>query len=298
MSKAYDDLLNVQAEAAKDEKAAFVEESKKNRTFCYEKAEEMTQLVVGNEEHFQQFLNMQSRFDRYTPNNVLLIMAQEPDAIKIGDYGYWKDHGAYIKRGEEPILILEPGKEYTREDGSIGTYYNAKKLYDVSQTTYGTRITPAEVLDDRTLVRAIVSNPPVSIVSEEPKNMPEGKEAVFLPESDCILVKKGMGAHDIFRSLVPELVYAGLADGDRDYDKREDAMHANGVTYMLCKKYGIEPPAMDFGQVPAYFEGKEPKEIRSEFSQMRESMNTISGKMSKVVEAEKQKAKNDRGEAR
>ena len=298
MSKAYDDLLNVQAESAKDEKAAFVEESKKNRTFCYEKAEEMTKVVAENGEQFQLFLDLQSRFDRYTPNNELLIMAQEPDATRLGDYGYWKDHGAYIKRREEPILILEPGKEYTREDGSIGTYYNAKKLYDVSQTTYRTRITPAEGMDDRTLVRAVVSNPPVSIVSEEPKNMPEGKEAVFLPERDCILVKKGMGAHDIFRSLVPELVYASLAEGERDYDKNEDAMHANCVTYMLCKKHGVEPPAMDFSQIPAYFEGKEPKEIRSELSQMRESMNTISGKMSKVLEADRKKEKHERGDAR
>ena len=32
---------------------------------------------------------------------------------------------------------MEPGKEYEREDGSTGTYYNAKKVYDISQTTAG-----------------------------------------------------------------------------------------------------------------------------------------------------------------
>ena len=36
---------------------------------------------------------------------------------------------------QNPVLILEPGKTYKREDGTVGNYYNAKKLYDISQTT-------------------------------------------------------------------------------------------------------------------------------------------------------------------
>lgn len=60
-----------------------------------------------------------------------------PEAQKLGDYSYWRSQGTFVKRQErdKPVLILEPGKEYEREDGSIGTYYNAKKLYEPSQTS-------------------------------------------------------------------------------------------------------------------------------------------------------------------
>ncbi len=60
----------------------------------------------------QKYLDVQSTFDRYTTNNALLILAQRPDAQKIGDYGYWRDHGTYLKRMERqnPVLILEPEK--------------------------------------------------------------------------------------------------------------------------------------------------------------------------------------------
>ena len=34
-----------------------------------------------------------------------------------------------------PIIILEPGKAYRREDGSVGQNFYAKEVYDISQTT-------------------------------------------------------------------------------------------------------------------------------------------------------------------
>ena len=109
-------------------------------------SEQMTAAVATDGQSFQQYLDVQSRFDRYTANNALLIMAQKPEAQKIGDYGYWRDQGAYVKRQERnsPILIMEPGKEYEREDGSTGTYYNAKKVYYISQTTAGGKIQQAQ----------------------------------------------------------------------------------------------------------------------------------------------------------
>ncbi len=34
-----------------------------------------------------------------------------------------------------------------------------------------------------------------------------------------------MSAQEIFQNLVPELVFAGYADGNPHYDKNEDAFH-------------------------------------------------------------------------
>lgn len=213
-----DSLLNVSAVPQDDRVAAFIAESKNNRSRCYEMSEQMTAAVATDGQSFQQYLDVQSRFDRYTANNALLIMAQKPEAQKIGDYGYWRDQGAYVKRQERnnPILIMEPGKEYEREDGSTGTYYNAKKVYDISQTTAGGKIQQAQAeTTDAQLVRAVVNNPPVAIVAAEPDQMPEDKGALFEPEEGCIYVRKGMSAQEIFRSVTPELALPGLRTGTR-----------------------------------------------------------------------------------
>ena len=41
-----------------------------------------------------------------------------------------------------PIIILEPGKAYRREDGSVGQNFYAKEVYDISQTTRGMKPSP------------------------------------------------------------------------------------------------------------------------------------------------------------
>ena len=298
MSKSYDDVLNVPV-MQESSKEAFVEESKKNRARCYELAEQMLGEIKLDGNRFQMYLDVQSQFERYTPNNVLLIMAQNPAAKKLGDYSYWKEHGVYVKRSEynSPILVLEPGKEYQREDGSMGTYYNAKKLYDISQTTMKEATVTQEARNERLLVKALVNNPPVSIVSKEPDSMPDVQAAFFSPKDGCIYVKKGMDVNAIFKNLIPELVYAERADEDKNYDCREDAFHAKCVSYMLCRKYGIDTKDFDFQQATEFFKDKESKEMKKELSRIKESMGNISSRMAKVLEAntEKQYSSSGRG---
>lgn len=285
----FDSLLNSPAAPRDARTAAFVAESRENRERCYEMSEQMTKTVAGDAGAFRQYLDLQSHFDRYGVNNVLLIMAQMPGAERIGDYGYWKDKGAYLKKQERknPILILEPGKEYEREDGSVGTYYNTKKVYDISQTTMDGstqgRLSSTQELKDSQLIRALVSSPPAAIVATEPEKMPEGRGALFEPEEGCIYVRKGMDAQDIFRSLAPELALAGFAGGDRGYDRSRDGFHAYCASYMLCRKYGVDTRQFDFSESPHYFEEMEPKEVRGELSKARDAANRISERMEKIL---------------
>ncbi|MGC4019969.1 MAG: hypothetical protein QM793_12585 [Muricomes sp.] len=286
MENNFDTMLNVSAVPQDDRTAAFIAESKNNRSRCYELSEQITEAVATDSQAFEQYLNVQSRFDRYTANNALLIMAQNPEAKKLGDYGYWRDQEVYIKRTERqnPVLIMEPGKEYEREDGSIGTYYNAKKLYDISQTTMSEKQEPQVDVEERLLIRALISNPPVNIVGADPDQMPEDKGALFEPEENCIYVRKGMSADEIFRSLTPELALAGFADGDKNYDRNEDAFHAYCASYILCKKYGVDTQGFHFEDAPEFFTAMEPQEVRSELSKVRDAANTISARMAKVLD--------------
>lgn len=290
MDDKHESILNVSAVPQDDRTAAFIAESKNNRSHCYEMSGQMTEAVAADGQVFQQYLDIQSKFDRYTANNALLIMAQKPEAEKIGDYGYWKDQGAYVKRQErgKPILIMEPGKEYEREDGSIGTYYNAKKVFDISQTTMDKKIQPpTEEITDKQLLRALVSSPPAAIVTAEPDQMPEGRGAFFEPEENCIYVRKGMDAQEIFKCLAPELALAGFADGKKEYDRNENMFHAYCASYMLCKKYGIDTQDFHFDNAPGFFEGMEPQEVRAELSKARGAVNKISSHMAKVLEQER-----------
>ena len=57
--------------------------------------------------------------------------------------------------------MLEPGEEYTKEDGTVGVSYNSKKVFDISQTTAKTKDRPAMKRDERLLLKAIIHNAPL-----------------------------------------------------------------------------------------------------------------------------------------
>ncbi|WP_270246753.1 hypothetical protein [Coprococcus sp. AM11-30B] len=289
MDNSFDSLLNASAVPQDEKVQAFIAESRNNRNRCYELSEQVTAQVATDGKMLQKYLDVQSTFDRYTTNNALLILAQRPDAQKLGDYGYWRDHGFYLKRMERqnPVLILEPGKTYKREDGTVGNYYNAKKLYDISQTTMSDTTIQKSEYEEHDLIRALVSTPPVNIVAAEPEQMPDEKGAFFKPEEGCIYVRKGMSAQEIFQNLVPELVFAGYADGNPHYDKNEDAFHVSCASYMLCKKYGMDTSRYNFLHAPEFFENMEPQEVRGELSKARDAANAISGRMTRVLEQDK-----------
>ena len=124
MENNFDSMLNVSAVPQDDKKAAFYcEEPKIIGTVamsCPSRSRMKWRQTAGN---FSSIWTYRPRFDRYTANNALLILAQRPDAERLGDYGYWREQGVFVKRAERqnPVLIMEPGKEYEREDGSIGT---------------------------------------------------------------------------------------------------------------------------------------------------------------------------------
>lgn len=252
-------------------------------------SEQITAAVATDSQMFQKYLDVQSRFDRYTASNSLLILAQRPEVQKLGDYSYWRSQGTFVKRQERdnPVLILEPGKEYEREDGSIGTYYNAKKLYEPSQTSLRNYTQEKPQVTEQQLIRALLSNPPVNIVPAEPDQMPEGKGALFAPDEKCIYVRKGMDAQSIFLSLSPELALAGFADGNKMYDRDAEAFHAYCASYMLCKKYGIDTQYFDFSHAPEFFENMEPQEVRAELAKAQESFKNINARMEKSLQQER-----------
>ena len=237
MDNSFDSLLNASAVPQDEKVQAFIAESRNNRNRCYELSEQVTAQVATDGKMLQKYLDVQSTFDRYTTNNALLILAQRPDAQKLGDYGYWRDHGFYLKRMERqnPVLILEPGKTYKREDGTVGNYYNAKKLYDISQTTMSDTTIQKSEYEEHDLIRALVSTPPVNIVAAEPEQMPDEKGAFFKPEEGCIYVRKGMSAQEIFQNLVPELVFAGYADGN-PHRKHSEGCRSLGHTNTKCHR--------------------------------------------------------------
>ncbi len=89
--------------------------------------------VVQSPEKFKAYLDVQSRMDRYTANNALLMYKQFPQASQIKEFDDWAAEGVKVNKGSKTFIILDP-YEYTKKDGTIGIDFNLKRVLDVSQT--------------------------------------------------------------------------------------------------------------------------------------------------------------------
>ena len=230
------------------------------------------------------YLDVQSRFPFHSARNALLIEAKCPHAERIHDEKGWKDMGVTVLEEEKrlPIIILEPGKAYRREDGSVGQNFYAKEVYDISQTTARDEAQPQVSYDDRLLLKGLIASSPVPIRAVE--ELPQGRGAVYDPEQNAILVKKGMDAPDIFRCVSLEAANVQLAQSHEGYSSEAEGYKAYAVSYMLCQRYGVDVKGYDISRLDGVLQGQDPREeVPAALTDMRDTFKEMNGRMARAM---------------
>jgi hypothetical protein len=290
----YDDLFTANGEKKESKterpfnKEEWAAKKQQERAEAFEMLDAATEEAVANPETFRDYLLIQSRFGKYSVSNALLISYQNNEATYLADFETWKEKGVFVQKGERGITLLEPGNEFTREDGSTGFSINVKKVFDISQTNSErnySRRTP----DERRVLKALISSSPCDI---RMTNELDGNVcARYVPKDDAIYIRQGLDGEDIFRSLSQEIVIANFA---KNGVAREDCVFtAYCATYVLCERNGFDTGDFDFEKVPEMFKDAEPKGIRGQLDKIRDSANELSQDMNRIIE-EQQKAKRSR----
>ena len=230
------------------------------------------------------YLDVQSRFPFHSARNAILIGEQCPDAQRVGGYKEWASQGIEILEEEKrlPIIILEPGKAYRREDGSVGQNFFAKEVFDVSQTTARDEAQPQVNYDERLLLKGLIASSPAPIHATE--ELPQGQGALYAPEQNAILVKKGMDAPDIFRCVSLEVANVQLAQSMDGYSREADGYKAYAVSYMLCKRYGVDAKEYEISKLDGVFQGQVPREdIPAALTDMRDAFKSLNVRMARAM---------------
>ena len=264
------------------DKEAWAAKKQEERKELYALADSTAAEISGDGEKYQKYLDVQSRFSRYTPTNALLILAQMPEATQLKDFNGWKEAGASVQRKPKSVKILEPGKEYDREDGTRGTSFEVKRVYDASQTRGRVRSAPAVKLDDRVLLKALIHRTPVPIQTVD--SLPNNMGALYDHNQQVIFVCRGMGAEDIFRSVSKALAHAEIAGMSENYNRNDAAFKAYSASYLLCKRYGVDVSDYNFSRLPTSFRESNPQQVRETLTEIRDTANQISTRMYRALE--------------
>ena len=262
------------------DKDAWVQRKQAERQSAYALMDETAERMATDGDTFRACLDVMARFDRYSVGNILLITGQLPEATKLADFDTWKQARCFIKKGENGIMLLEPGEEFRREDGSMGVNYNVKRVFDISQTS--AKVKPAKVQHDmRLLLKAMLNNAPCPVEISE--KVPDGVGAIYNSEERKVYVRQGMDGPDIFRCLAQELSHAHM-DRDDSYTRSNHAFTAYCAAYTLCSRYGVDTKNFNFRTIPETIGNMEPQDVRNELGKVRDCANQISMDMSKVLE--------------
>ncbi|MCR2003044.1 hypothetical protein ABID24_002868 [Blautia caecimuris] len=263
-------------------KEEWAAQKQEQRKAAYELIDTTCEKMMADGGAFQQYLDVQGHFDRYSVNNAILVSTQMPEATQLKDYGSWKQSRAYVDKDAQKITILEPGKEYEREDGSKAVGYNAKIVYDISQTSAKDRQQPQEAKTMRELVSAMIDASPVSFVPVDDLELP----AFYDSAQQTIFIKTGLNEEQLFVSMAKE-VSAAVFDFKHKESRDASDFKSFCVAYMVSSRYGVDTKGFRFDNLPKEFAGMETQEFKGQLGSMRDVLGEIQSDMYKSLEKNK-----------
>ncbi|MEQ9617189.1 MAG: ArdC family protein [Phycisphaerales bacterium] len=215
------------------------------------------ELTAGKSETLTAFLAMAGKFHRYSFGNIMLIMSQRPDAVRVAGYRTWQGLGRQVRKGEKSITIIAPMmlKKDTKagEDPEKVLRFKATSVFDVSQTD-GDELpmpakvqgTPGEHLDR---LKAHIASLGIRLDFSE-----ESGGASGMSMGGIIVIRTGLGEAETFSVLVHELAHEMLHHGENAErgDKPTRELEAEAVAHAVCCGIGLEPGSACSDYIQSY----------------------------------------------
>lgn len=252
------------------------------RKEAYELIDNTCSEMMISGDSFRQYLDVQGRFDRYSVNNAILVSAQMPEATQLKEKAAWKQSRVYVNKDAQKVVILEPSKEYTRGDGSKAVGYNAKEVYDISETSAKDRQEAQEKKSMRELVSALIDASPVPFVPVADLEMP----AYYDSEQQSIFIRTGLNEEQLFVSMAKE-VSAAVFDFKHNESREASEFKSYCVAYMVSSRYGVDTRGFNFSKLPKELAETDTQAFKAELGSMRDVLGEIQSEMYKSMEKNK-----------
>ncbi len=222
------DFKNKQSSGARPPRLSpeeYAAKKKAEKEAIYQLLDNTALEVVQSPEKFKAYLDVQSRMDRYTANNALLMYKQFPQASQIKEFDDWAADGVKVNKGSKTFIILDP-YEYTKKDGTVGIDFNLKRVLDVSQTNGKRSAAPTANRDPRKLVAVMLDSAPINIESTNELPYPE-MGAFYKNEDQTLYVKRDIGnSVALCQCVAQELGHAELSMNSEVYSRRDMGFQA------------------------------------------------------------------------
>jgi antirestriction protein ArdC len=210
---------------------------------------------LTNSEAWKRYLECQAQFHTYSFGNVLMILAQKPDAKRIAGYKTWQKLGRQVRKGEKGIRIFAPVvvkcEEGEDDEATTAVRFRTVAVFDISQTDGDELPTicveiegDADVYD--ALVKAAATLGASSVRLDDcPCN------GSFLPATKEIVINRNLSPNQKAKTLVHEIAHMVLGHVDNEQRNAQE-LEAESVAFIVMNRFGVDSGGYSFGYVASW----------------------------------------------
>ncbi|WP_421000854.1 DUF3991 domain-containing protein (plasmid) [Carnobacterium maltaromaticum] len=241
-----------------------------------------------NVESLKNYLDSVDKFHTYSPNNVQLIMKQDPDAVQVASQNKWEKLGFGINPDAKEILVYAPdinpvvdgqGQPISDDKGKPKTTvdFYLKPVYDISQTTAGTETIQSDIQIERkedfsNVYHALVGSSKASTVGIG--SIAGNDNGHYNPTDNSITIRQGLGQEQTLKTIIQESAQLALQANPNEKQGVKDPLLKNfeveSVAYIVSNHVGMDTTNYSFDYLPSL------KEKNHQAKEIGKSLDTIS----------------------
>lgn len=208
-------------------------------------------LQQGKSESLTRYLAVMARFHRYSFGNILLILAQCPDATRVAGFNAWRDLKRFVRKGEHGIAIFAPMRlrvggsdeatEPSAEKPRTVLRFRVVHVFDIAQTDGEPLPEPVRVAGDPMVyagrLQAYVA---ACGITFDRSDVPFGADGVST--GGRIAVRPGLTPAEEFAVTVHELAHELLHRGEdrKTLSKTVRETEAEAVAFVVSTAIGLD----------------------------------------------------------
>ncbi len=230
--------------------AQWKEQRKKEQEHIAEFRDAGVADITTDPKAYARYLDIQGDNPSYSAGNIAAVMMQNPEATIFCTADRWKDLGRSVMEGE-----IEKGDKIFTKSAS-GRSYNVTPVYDITQTQ-GRELRSRQLLDDtpemETALSSLLNFSRVPVVADQELDVP----ARYDPKDMTIAINPDCTDSQVFIAVAAEIAHSRFHDRgfNRAYHYENYQLNAQSVSYILCRRFGVEREQPDASRLPELFRG-------------------------------------------
>jgi len=207
--------------------------------------------AVKKSEFFRRYLEIMSKFWRYSYRNQLLIMSQMPHATRVASFRKWREMKRYVKKGSKAIKITAPRmskeKHIDPDTGKVIEQaevrgFGQANVFDVSQTE-GRPLPDIDITvdgDDHIgFLQKLLGFCSAKNIKVDFKNL--GINGLYgYSKGGQIAVSDTESINTQANTLIHEIAHEIMAHKGQKLSRQQREIQAEGVAYVVTKHFGME----------------------------------------------------------